>query len=145
MFQIVLREGITGGFVGPTVKQVVEIRGDDAGASILHANLKAASKSDYTTQTGSLQSDQVQSLAASLKEALAQLPTEQPPGSEDIYGLDTGISFMSDDFQWQNGGPEGCGSGKSEVQASPEQKRAFQAVVQSLVGTGQQFAVQAQD
>jgi hypothetical protein len=47
-------------------------------------------------------SDQVQSLAASLKKALAQLPTEQPPGSEDIYGLDTGISFMSDDFQWQN-------------------------------------------
>jgi hypothetical protein len=43
------------------------------------------------------------------------------------------------------GGPEGCGSGKSEVQASPEQKRAFQAVVQSLVGTGQQFTVQAQD
>lgn len=43
------------------------------------------------------------------------------------------------------GGPEGCGSGKSEVQASPEQKRAFQAVVQSLVGTGQQFAVQAQE
>ncbi|KAI8330457.1 hypothetical protein BC941DRAFT_456746 [Chlamydoabsidia padenii] len=145
MFQIVLREGITGGFVGPTIKQVVEIRGDDAGASILHANLKTSSKSDYTTQTGSLAPEQVQTLTRSLKDALAQLPIETPPGSEDIYGLDTSISFMSDDFQWQNGGPEGCGGGISDVQASPEQKQAFQTLVQSLVGTGQQFAVQAQD
>lgn len=54
-------------------------------------------------------SDQVQSLAASLKEALAQLPTEQPPGSEDIYGLDIGISYLSDDFLWQNGkGKKAC-------------------------------------
>ncbi|KAI8086080.1 uncharacterized protein BX664DRAFT_334866 [Halteromyces radiatus] len=146
MFQIILREGITGGFVGPTIKQMVEIRGDDTGASIVHANLKPATKTDYTTQTGQLAAEDIKNLTMSLKETLGQLPVEEPIGSEDIYGFDTSIAFFSDDgFQWQNGGPEGCGHQPSSIQASPEQKQAFQALIQSLIKAGQQYALQAQE
>jgi hypothetical protein len=38
-----------------------------------------------------------------LKSQLSSLPTEQPVGSEDIYGQDISISFFTDDFQWSNG------------------------------------------
>jgi hypothetical protein len=38
-----------------------------------------------------------------LKEKLSELPTEEPVGSEDIYGQDIGLMFFTDDFQWSNG------------------------------------------
>ncbi|ORY99572.1 hypothetical protein BCR42DRAFT_385562 [Absidia repens] len=145
MFHIVLREGITGGFVGPTVKQVVEIHGDDEGATIVHANLKPSSKTDYTTQQGQLSTNEVQTLVNTLVPELGQLPIEEPIGSEDIYGFDTSISFLSGDFKWQNGGPEGCTRNASSVQASPEQKQTFQKLVQTLTRLGQQNAIQSQD
>ncbi|CAO3646919.1 unnamed protein product [Cunninghamella echinulata] len=145
MFQIVLREGITGGFVGPTVKQAVEIRGDETGASIVHSNLKPSTKADYTTQVGTLSTEQVQTLVTGIQDQLQQLPVEEPLGSEDIYGLDTSIAFFSDDFQWQNGGPEGCGHGSSSKQPSEEQKQQFQEIVNSLLGLGKQYAIQAQE
>jgi hypothetical protein len=59
-----------------------------------------------------------------------ELPTEQPPGSEDIYGQDTSIAFGSDDLEWVNGGPAGCGSGVSAVQATEVQKAKFRRAVE---------------
>ncbi|CAO3586900.1 unnamed protein product [Absidia cylindrospora] len=144
MFQIVLREGITGGFVGPTVKQAVEIRGDNSGAIISHANLKPSSKTDYVTQVGQLTGDEANALINTLGEQLSQLPTEEPVGSEDIYGFDTSITFLAENFQWQNGGPEGCTRNPSSVQASPEQKQKFQELTQSLINLGQQYAIQSE-
>ena len=38
-----------------------------------------------------------------IEAALKGLPVESPPGSEDIYGLDTSIAFLSNDLQWMNG------------------------------------------
>ncbi|KAG6835244.1 hypothetical protein H0H93_003580, partial [Arthromyces matolae] len=58
-----------------------------------------------------------------------ELPTEFPPGSEDIYGLDTSIAWGSEDLEWVNGGPQGCGGGPSEVQATDEQKAKFKRAV----------------
>ncbi|ORX53126.1 hypothetical protein DM01DRAFT_1383747 [Hesseltinella vesiculosa] len=142
MFQIILREGITGGFVGPTLRQMVEIRGDDTGASIVHANLKPESKTEYTSQVGTLAADQVQTLVSSLVEQLKSLPTEHPTGSEDIYGLDTSIGFFSDDFQWQNGGPEGCSHGTSSNKATDQQKQTFGLLAKTLVQLGEQNALQ---
>ncbi|KAI8070484.1 hypothetical protein BC940DRAFT_271220 [Gongronella butleri] len=144
MFQIVLREGITGGFVGPTLKQMVQIQGDDTGASIVHANLKPESKKEYTSQAGSLQADTVQALLTSIKEGLQSLPIEEPIGSEDIYGLDTSIAFFTDDFQWQNGGPEGCSRGVSTKKATDQQKQAFKGLVTQLVQLGQVHALTPQ-
>lgn len=61
---------------------------------------------------------------------MQDLPTEQPPGSEDIYGLDTGLAFGSDELEWSNGGPQGCGGGTSFVQVTAEQKERFKRAVE---------------
>ncbi|KAL1936088.1 hypothetical protein VTP01DRAFT_222 [Rhizomucor pusillus] len=141
-FQLIVREGIAGGFVGPTVKQVVEIRGDGgSGATILYADLKPDSKNDYFTQTGVVSTEQIATLFSTVKEQLQQLPTEEPVGSQDIYGLDTSIMFYTNDFQWRNGGPEGCTGGESSRQPTPEQKQIFAALVDQIRSFGKQYAV----
>lgn len=61
---------------------------------------------------------------------MRSIPTEQPPGSEDIYGLDTSIMWGSDDLEWMNGGPQGCGGGSSFVQATEEEKAKFKRAVE---------------
>lgn len=61
---------------------------------------------------------------------MKELPTEQPPGSEDIYGLNTGIVWGSSNLEWANGGPQGCGGGKSTVQVTEEQKAKFKRAVE---------------
>lgn len=48
-------------------------------------------------------SEQLSSLLDTLKQQLQFLPTEEPVGSQDIYGQDISLSFFSDDFQWSNG------------------------------------------
>lgn len=73
--------------------------------------------------------DDTTALVDELKSILKELPTEQPPGSEDIYGLDTSIAFGSDDFEWMNGAPQGCGGGESFVKASDEEKVKFKRAV----------------
>ena len=69
-------------------------------------------------------------LVGELHDILQSIPTEQPPGSEDIYGLDTSIAFQSDDLVWMNGGPEGCGMGASTVLPTVEDKAKFARAVQ---------------
>ncbi|CAO3618826.1 unnamed protein product [Mucor hiemalis] len=143
-FQVVLREGITGGFAGPTVKEVVDIKGDNSGATIMQASLKPSSKTDYNTQAGGASYEDLSGLLEQIKNQLQQLPTEEPVGSQDIYGQDISISFFSDDFQWSNGGPEGCSQGESNTQATPEQKEKFKELVDIVKGLGQQYAIAAQ-
>ena len=108
-------------------------------------------------------------LVQTLKDQLSKLPTEQPPGSEDIYDLDTSIVFACDDFELCNGkkkkkkrkkengiylylhhlfvskqgGPGGCAQGQSSVQATEEQKEKFKELVELLKGVGQNYAVSA--
>ncbi|KAI9255727.1 hypothetical protein BDA99DRAFT_517494 [Phascolomyces articulosus] len=143
-FQLILREGITGGFAGPTVKKVIEIKGDSSsGATLLHANLQPGTKADYVTQTGSVSTEQLTTLLSTVKEQLQSLPTEDPIGSEDIYGLDTSILFFADGFQWGNGGPEGCTGGESTKQATPEQKQIFATLVELISTFGTQYATTA--
>ncbi len=80
-----------------------------------------------------------------LHEILKDLPTEQPPGSEDIYGLDTGIVWGSDDLEWSNGGPQGCSGGNSSVQATGEDKKRFERAVEifkadsRMIGHGMEY------
>lgn len=61
---------------------------------------------------------------------LKTIPTESPPGSEDIYGLDISIAWGSDDLQWMNGAPDGCIHGHSEVQPTKEDKAKFKRAVE---------------
>jgi hypothetical protein len=51
--------------------------------------------------------------------------------------MDTSIAWGSDDLQWMNGGPQGCGGGKSQKQANDEEKAKFKRaveIVNHLVG-----------
>ncbi|RCH99413.1 hypothetical protein CU097_010172 [Rhizopus azygosporus] len=139
-FQIVLREGIRGGFVGPTTRYAVQIQGDKSGATVTQSTLKPDSRTDYNTMAGGASFEDLANLVQTLKDQLSKLPTEQPPGSEDIYDLDTSIIFACDDFEWCNGG---CAQGQSSVQATEEQKEKFKELVELLKGVGQNFAVSA--
>ncbi|KAI7879313.1 hypothetical protein K492DRAFT_178863 [Lichtheimia hyalospora FSU 10163] len=138
-YRLTLREGIVGGFVGPTLKKVVEIRGDaNSGATVMQMSLKPEAKNDYLTQSGAVSTEQVTSLIGMIKQQLEQLPVEEPFGSEDIYGLDTAIMFSVDDFHWANGGgPEGCtGNQESTRKATPEQKQVFAELVDMITRFG---------
>jgi hypothetical protein len=82
----------------------------------------------------------VDRLVTELKAILKKLPTENPPGSKDIYGLDVGLMFGSDDLEWMNGGPQGCGGGVSTVEATDAEREEFKkavAIVEELVKLGQ--------
>lgn len=60
-------------------------------------------------------SEQVADLVKTVREQLADLPTEDPVGSEDIYGLDTSIMFYTDDFRWANGNTQFLGLREREI------------------------------
>lgn len=68
-------------------------------------------------------------LVEELQSILKALPTEDPPGSEDIYGFNTSITWGSDEFQWCNGGAQGCG-GVSTVHVNEEQKAKFKKALE---------------
>ncbi|KAJ9427964.1 hypothetical protein QL093DRAFT_2126998 [Fusarium oxysporum] len=59
---------------------------------------------------------------------LKEIPMGPPACSEDIYGLDTGIAWMSEDLQWTNS-DNISGQGKSSVQSSSEEKKKFERAV----------------
>lgn len=72
----------------------------------------------------------VNKLVDELHGILKELPTEDPKGSEDIYGMDTSIMWGSDDLEWINGGPAGCVRGQSSVKASEDDKKKFKRAVE---------------
>lgn len=80
----------------------------------------------------------VDALVGELQSILKTIPTENPRGSEDIYGLDTSIMWGSDDFVWENAGAQGCG-GSSTVKATDEDKAKFKKaleIAEKLVARG---------
>ncbi|KAI9312354.1 hypothetical protein BX666DRAFT_1986679 [Dichotomocladium elegans] len=94
-FRLTLREGITGGLVGPTDSY--------SGATVMNMELKPQSKLDYVTQTATVSTDKASSFIQLVMSQLKTLPMEEPFGSEDIYGFDTGIMFSTNDFAWATG------------------------------------------
>ncbi|KAH9831836.1 uncharacterized protein C8Q71DRAFT_780700 [Rhodofomes roseus] len=132
-FSLRLQHGITGGFAPPTPSAIYTITGTPSQPAW---NITAAvrpdgtpSLSDEERKTLSATDAGATTLVGELHGILKSIPTEQPPGSEDIYGLDTSIAFGSDDLMWMNGGPAGCGTGRSTVQATEEDKAKFKRAV----------------
>ncbi|KZT62853.1 hypothetical protein CALCODRAFT_489369 [Calocera cornea HHB12733] len=141
-FFVVLRQitGITGGFAPPTPSAVYTLTASSDNPSIVL--IQSQTREDGTPSLSEplapkeVQKSSAQSKIDELEAILKQLPVEQPTGSQDIYGLDTSIFFGSNDLQWRNGGPQGCGGGYSEVQATDEQKELFKkaiGIVETLV------------
>lgn len=80
----------------------------------------------------------VDALVEQLQSILKTLPTEDPKGSEDIYGLDTSIMWGSDNFVWENAGAQGCGT-SSTVKATDKDKAQFKKaleIAEKLVAKG---------
>ena len=126
--------GITGGFVPPTPSAIVTITGVPT-QNLLNITAAVRPKGTPSLQDAvpkpiSAQDAHTAALVSELRDILQSLPTESPPGSQDIYGMDTSIAFGCDDFMWQNGGPQGCGGGESSVQATDEQKAKFKRAVE---------------
>ncbi|KAI0349624.1 hypothetical protein OH77DRAFT_1221631 [Trametes cingulata] len=133
-FSLRLQHGITGGFAPPTPEAIITVTG------IPTQNLLNITSAVRPKGTPSLQDAVPKSISAAdahtaalvneLKDILKSIPTESPPGSEDIYGMDTSIAFGSEDLVWQNGGPQGCGHGESSVKATEEDKAKFRRAVE---------------
>ncbi|KAJ3979007.1 hypothetical protein F5890DRAFT_1421945 [Lentinula detonsa] len=151
-YSLRLQKGITGGFAPPTPSFIATITRPIDSDSL---NITSASRPDGTPELQSFApktltlghaaqltgvSTSAEALIDELHGILKQLPTEQPPGSEDIYGLDTSIFWGSDDLQWVNGGMNGVNGQPGSVQATPEQKAQFKRaveIVEVLVGEAQ--------
>ncbi|RDB24398.1 hypothetical protein Hypma_008372 [Hypsizygus marmoreus] len=146
-YSLRLQKGITGGFAPPTPDAIHTITKASNNPSLLIASAirptGTPSLLDAASQSLDASDAQTEALVTELHSILKELPTEQPPGSEDIYGLDTSIAWGSEDLQWNNAGPQGCGGGTSSVQATEEQKEKFRRaveIVQELVGNAGEAA-----
>ncbi|KAH9474877.1 hypothetical protein JR316_0013345 [Psilocybe cubensis] len=132
-YSLRLQSGITGGFAPPTPNAIFTVTQPQNSDTL---NITAAIRPAGTPSLQEIAPKQINSkqqhivdLVEELYGILKTLPTESPPGSEDIYGLDTSIAFGSADLEWCNGGPQGCGGGTSSVQATDEEKAKFKRAV----------------
>lgn len=130
--------GITGGFAPPTPNAIHTLTRpkDSANLSVASAIRTTGTRALQDAAPKQLQIDDHSALLEELHSILKEIPTESPAGSEDIYGKDISIAWGSEDLQWMNGGPQGCGTGKSQVAATDEQKAKFEravAIVNHLV------------
>ncbi|KAJ3921623.1 hypothetical protein F5877DRAFT_35679 [Lentinula edodes] len=148
-YSLRLQKGITGGFAPPTPSFIATITRPVDSDTL---NITSASRPDGTpdlqsfapktlalgtVEVTALGSVSVEGLVDELHGILKELPTEEPRGSEDIYGLDTSIFWGSEDLQWMNGGMGGVTGQPGTVQATPEQKAQFKRaveIVEALVG-----------
>ena len=125
--------GITGGFAPPTPSAVHTVT---FAPTINALQITSAVRPDGTPHLQDALPKQlavdesITTLVNELEGILKSIPTEQPPGSEDIYGLDTSIAYGSANVEWMNGGPRGCGGGESFVKATDEDKVKFKRAVE---------------
>ncbi|KAG8940201.1 hypothetical protein FRC04_005488 [Tulasnella sp. 424] len=147
-FLVRLQRGIVGGFAPPIPNEIHELTRslDDPSNLLIQSSVReqgkphpvaAEPKSLSIPEFSTLDADDpknVDTRVAELESILSKLPTEQPPGSEDIYGMNIGIMYASDNLEWVNGGPQGCGGGRSTVHATEKQKQQFKRAVEIVKG-----------
>ncbi|KAE8136794.1 hypothetical protein BDV38DRAFT_249145 [Aspergillus pseudotamarii] len=138
-----LQKGIEGGFAPPTPSAILKlVKSADDSNIIINESIRPDGEPGMERKpqkTLDSSDEEVQDLVTELYEILQTLPLESPPGSEDIYRRDTSITWGSDDFEWCNGGPQGCTREESDVHPSEaEQSKFVRAIdiVRELVGMG---------
>ncbi|CAE6462592.1 unnamed protein product [Rhizoctonia solani] len=135
-FLVRVQHGIAGGFAPPTPNALHQLArsNDNPNSLFIDSMVRPSGTPDLLPHPPkelpiSDPSHDSTKLIDELHSILKEIPTEHPPGIEDIYGMDTSITWASEDLEWQNGGPQGCGRGTSEVQPTPEQKAKFKRAV----------------
>ncbi|KAH7193972.1 uncharacterized protein B0J16DRAFT_381842 [Fusarium flagelliforme] len=131
-FSVRLQKGITGGFAPPTPSLIIIIDASNNNLSISIAKREDGTPDLAPSASKIIDFAEHEAVIDELHSILKGLPTEQPPGSEDIYRLDTSIAWQSDDIEWWNGGPQGCGGGESFVNADEEQRKNFMRAVEII-------------
>jgi len=139
-FFVRLQKGITGGFAPPKPSEIHVLTLATDRPNLLAVNSQYRAEGSSSLQSAneepkivSLSEDMSnKDLIDELHSILKSLPTEKPPGSQDIYGMDTSIAWGSQDLEWHNGGPGGCSKGTSEVQATNEEKAKFKRAVEII-------------
>ena len=127
--------GIQGGFVPPKPSAIHEIKcADDTGVTIDTHVRPEGSRDLHGPTTKTIDADAhgsaVDALIGELEGILQAIP-QSDERSADIYGLDIGIFFGSDQVQWRNGASEGCDAGSAEDGGPSEaQKDKFKRAVE---------------
>jgi len=128
-----LQHGIAGGFAPPTPSAVYTLARETSNPSKLFVQTRV--RPDGTPHLQAPQSKELDiehattaQLVDELEGILQDLPPF-PPNSADVYGLDTAILWQSDNLQWMNSGPEGCGGGFGGEEVTKEQKAQFKRAV----------------
>ncbi|KAH7101756.1 hypothetical protein BKA62DRAFT_829843 [Auriculariales sp. MPI-PUGE-AT-0066] len=130
-YYIRLQRGITGGFIAPRPSQVVQISHSSSAPTIVNIAVENREGGSLTAAAPKqLEASKANTLVEELADLLKDLPVEQPRGTADIYGFNIGITFGSDQFEWANGSGTGCGPGKSETQATDEDKAKFKRAIE---------------
>jgi len=129
---VMVTKGIVGGFVPAHVRlQVIIVPQGDKHTIVVKKHADRRAKPTYLA--GTLTKEQYADLFAELdKQGLWKLPTEQPPGSQDVYRRDTSISARQGAKSWRNGGPAGCVHGQSKVKPTKKQIEQFTAIVVAI-------------
>lgn len=65
---------------------------------------------------------------------LWSLPVESPPGSADVYGMDTSLIVATPNRAWGNLGPGACMHGISDTRPTDDQVELFRRCVTALHG-----------
>ncbi|KAM5347945.1 hypothetical protein ACJ41O_007769 [Fusarium nematophilum] len=124
-------KGIVGGFAPPTPQVVITVtKQSDSDSISITVGKPTAAGPELQESQKTLQTADREALIDELYGLLKDLPVPDPPGSEDIYGLDTGITWGSDALEWENTGPEGCDTQTSVVQAGAGEKQKFKRAVE---------------
>jgi len=132
-FYVRLQQGITGGFAPPTPSEIHIITASSQFPESISitSSIRPHGTPDLQDATPtSIPITHVTHLVEELHAILKIIPIESPPGSEDIYGMDTSIAWGSNDLEWVNGGPSGCSGGVSTVQPTEADKAKFRRAVE---------------
>ncbi|KDQ19684.1 hypothetical protein BOTBODRAFT_80673, partial [Botryobasidium botryosum FD-172 SS1] len=132
-FAVRLQHGISGGFAPPNPSAIYSLARQSNNPSKIFIQSQIRPDGTPTLQDPKNKELDIGHASTSelideLEGILKKLP-QFPPGSADAYGLDTGIFWQSDNLQWMNSGPQGCGGGFGGEEVTKEQKEQFKRAV----------------
>ncbi|KAJ1564431.1 hypothetical protein HK096_008019 [Nowakowskiella sp. JEL0078] len=126
--KITLVDGVVGGFApaSPSSQINLIVKKNDS------VNVKNYIRKDIVADQFRLletpptfSSKEISAFATDIVSMFKDLPTEQPPGSSDIYGFNISINIDAPGFRWENRPNDGCVISESSIQPSEEQKKKF--------------------
>ena len=129
---VAVTEGIVGGIVPAHIRRQTLVVAREGGHEV-HVLVQPDRTSKPRYRRGQLSQARFRELVEAIEAAdLWNLPVERPAGSEDIYRLDTSVAVRLGSKHWRNGGPAGCVRGRSEVDASADERQQFANLVHRI-------------